>query len=265
MVAGMLELRRIGLYTRDDEQDYRLGSMEKLFRRAGIEFVTDTSATANQQFDLVIALGGDGTVLRALAAHPEAPVLAVNFGQVGFLTQSDRDELDKVLVRLLSDDYFIEERLTLQVTIGDRSYRCINEVVVKSSLHMVEVACSVNDRKVHNPRGDGVIVGTPTGSTAYLMSTGAPLVVPDVDCIILKPLNEYSFSSRSIILSGSARIRLTITSAREGDVAAAIDGRVQLPLKAGDTLEIARSPRPARLVCFEADYFFRNLRERLRW
>lgn len=265
MVPRMLELRRIGLYTRDDEQDYRLGSMERLFRRAGIELVTDAAAAEGQSFDLVIALGGDGTVLRALAAHPEAPVLAVNFGQVGFLTQSDREHLDKVLVRLLSDDYFIEERLTLQVQIGGQMHRCINEVVVKSSLHMVEVGVAINERKVQSPRGDGVIVGTPTGSTAYLMSTGAPLVVPDVDCLILKPLNEYSFSSRTIIVPGSARIRLTIESAHAGDVAAAVDGRMQVPLAVGDVIEISRSPQSARLVCFEADYFFRNLRERLRW
>ncbi len=261
----MLELRRIGLYTRDDEQDYRLGSMKRLFQRAGIEFVEDPAASDDPRYDLVIALGGDGTVLRALAAHPEAPVLAVNFGQVGFLTQSNREHLDKVLVRLLSDDYFIEERLTLQVEVGGKTYRCINEAVVKSSLHMVEVGITINDRTVHHPRGDGVIVGTPTGSTAYLMSTGAPLVEPNVDCIVLKPLNEYSFSSRTIILPGSSRIRLTVTAARTRDVAIAIDGRVQLPLGEGDTVDISRSPQTARLVCFESDYFFANLRERLRW
>lgn len=261
----MLELRRIGLYTRDDEQDYRLSSMERLFRRAGIELVRDASAEAPDGFDLVIALGGDGTVLRALAAHPQTPVLAVNFGQIGFLTQSDRDHLDKVLVQLLSDEYFIEERLTLQVRVGDQTIRCINEVVVKGSLHMIEVGVTINDRRVLNPRGDGVIVGTPTGSTAYLMSTGAPLVVPDVDCIVLKPLNEYSFSSRSIILPGHARIRLQVDAGRERDVAAAIDGRVRLPLSHGQTIEISRSEQPAQLVCFEDDYFFRNLRDRLRW
>lgn len=260
----MLELRRIGLYTRDDEQDYRLSSMERLFRRAGIELVRDAAREPNG-FDLVIALGGDGTVLRALATHPRTPVLAVNFGQIGFLTQSNREHLDKVLVQLLSDEYFIEERLTLQIKVGGRTIRCINEVVVKGSLHMIEVGVTINGRRVLNPRGDGIIVGTPTGSTAYLMSTGAPLVVPDVDCIVLKPLNEYSFSSRSIILPGQARIRLQVDTGRDEDVAAAIDGRVRVPIGHGETIEISRSEEPARLVCFESDYFFRNLRDRLRW
>lgn len=261
----MLELRRIGLYTRDDDQDYRLASMERLFRRAGIELVRDASSGDPDSFDLVIALGGDGTVLRALSAHPRTPVLAVNYGQVGFLTQSNRQDLDKVLVRLLSDDYFIEERLTLQVRIGDRTFRCINEVVVKGVLHMIEVGVTVNDHRVLNPRGDGIIVGTPTGSTAYLMSTGAPLVTPDVDCIIVKPLNEYSFSSRSIVLPGSARIQLQVSTGRDTGVAAAIDGRDRVPVRDGELIEISRSEQPARLVFFEGDYFFRNLRERLRW
>lgn len=259
----MLDLRRIGLFTRDEDQDYRLESMRKLFRRANIELVFDTAEAFD--LDLVIALGGDGTVLRALAAHPGVPVLAVNFGHVGFLTQCDREGLDKVLVDLLSDNYQIEERLTLEVRCGDRRWRCINEVVVKGAVHMIEVGIRINGRHVHTPRGDGVIIGTPTGSTAYLLSTGAPIVTPDVDCIIAQPLNEYSFASRSIIAPGSASVSLEVEAGRAGDIGLAIDGGERVPLAVGDVVEMQRSPKPARLVYFEADYFFRNLRERLRW
>lgn len=259
----MIDLRQIGLFTRDTTQDYRLDSMRKLFRRAGIELFTDS--TADVDLDLVIALGGDGTVLRALAAHPGVPVLAVNFGHVGFLTQCDREGLDKVLVRLLADDYQIEERLTLEVRCGDRRWRCINEVVVKGAVHMIEVGMRVNGRHIHTPRGDGVIIGTPTGSTAYLLSTGAPIVTPDVDCIIMQPLNEYSFSSRSVIVPGSATISLTVASGREGDIGLAVDGGERILLSVGDVVEMQRSPKPARLVYFEADYFFHNLRKRLSW
>lgn len=261
----MLELERIGLFTRDNEQDYRLASMERLFRRAHIELVLDAGSAAPGSFDLVIAMGGDGTVLRALAAHPGTPVLAVNFGTVGFLTQSDREHLDKVLVRLLSDDFGIEDRLTLAVRHRDESVRCINEVVIKSTTHMVGVDIRINGRFVHHARGDGIIIGTPTGSTAYLLSTGAPVVTPDVDCIIVKPLNEYSFSSRTVIVPGSARVQLTVSSGHEGDIGMSVDGGDRLPVSVGDVVEVERSPVPARLVYFEPDYFFRNLKERLRW
>ncbi len=261
----MLELKRVGLYVRDDDQEYPTASVSKVFSRSGVEFVPDANRVSACDLDLVLALGGDGTVLRALAAYPETPVLAVNYGNVGFLTQSDREQLGEVLVKLLADEYYIEERLTLEVRVGDSLYRCINEVVLRGSSHMIEVHVSIDGRLIQSPRGDGVIVGTPTGSTAYLMSTGAPIVVPDVDCIVLNPLNEYSFSSRCIILPGTTQIRLEVDAGRETDVSLAMDGDTVIPLSDGDSIEIVRSARPARLVCFEDDYFFRNLKERLRW
>lgn len=261
----MLDLKRVGLFLRDDVQDYPSDGIAKLFQRAGIELIRDARKNNLIELDLVIALGGDGTVLRALGMYPTTPVLAVNYGNVGFLTQSERGDLEKVLVQLLSDEYFIEDRLALEIKHRGQTYRSINEAVVKSSAHMVEVATYINDRLIHTPRGDGVIVGTPTGSTAYLLSTGAPLVVPDVDCIVLKPLNEYSITSRTIILAGSAQIRLELDFGREKDVALVIDGSKRIKLADGDSIEIKRSATPARLVCFEPDYFFRNLKERLRW
>ncbi len=263
-LRAMLDLKRIGLFTRDAEQDYRVESMTRLFARAGIELVHN-AVRPDPELDLVMSLGGDGTVLRALRTHPGVPVLAVNFGNVGFLTQCDREDLDRVLVRLLADDYHVEERLTLQVEHDDVTSACINEVVIKGATHMVSVRISVNGRVVHTPRGDGVIVGTPTGSSAYLLSTGAPLVTPDVDCIVLKPLNEYSFSSRSIILPGSAEVQLDIEAGREDDVGLIIDGGNRIRVDAGDRVVVRRAAMPARLVYFESDYFFRNLRERLRW
>ncbi|MBU0553803.1 NAD(+)/NADH kinase [Myxococcota bacterium] len=262
----MLELKRVGIFTRDQEQSYPLESLTRLFNRARITLIEDARA-APGDLDLIIAMGGDGTVLRALTLAREIPVLAVNFGTVGFLTQSDKDDLDKVLVRLLTDDYFIEERLTLAVSYRGETLRCINEVVIKSTTRMFRVGVSINGHLVHQPRGDGIIVGTPTGSTGYLMSAGGPLATPGVDCIILKALNEYSFTSRPIIVPGDTEIELTIDMdrSRRGDIIVLTDGTPQRPARNGEVLTIKRSPIPARLVCFEGDYFFRNLKERLRW
>ncbi|MCK6573629.1 NAD(+)/NADH kinase [Myxococcota bacterium] len=267
-MAGQLDLKHVGIFTRDDpaDGDYRLDVIRRLFSRAHIEVTMLPGRAPDIPLDLVIAMGGDGTVLRALSTWPGVPVLAVNYGHLGFLTASDRNELDRVLVRLLSDDYFIEERLTLEVGHRGSAYRCVNEVVVKGTTHMIQVTLRVNGQEVSRPRGDGIIVGTPTGSTAYLLSTGAPLVMPNVDCINVKPLNEYSFSSRSIILPGSARIDVEVgTELRGGEVLLVCDGNHVVRVTPGDAIHVERSPVPARLVFFETDYFFRNLKSRLRW
>ena len=134
-----------------------------------------------------------------------------------------------------------------------------------NGLDMIEVEVTVNGRSMSRPRGDGIIVGTPTGSTAYLMSTGAPIVVPEVDCMIVNPLNEYNFSSRPVILPGSAEVTLDIHLGRETDVTVCVDGRAPRKLSAPMRVTIKRAPRPARLVTFNTEYFFDNLRERLKW
>lgn len=262
----MLSIHRIGLFTRDTTQDYPKNQLLRLFSRAGIELVDDPEELAQGQFDLVIALGGDGTVLRALAAHPATPVLAINFGTIGFLTQADRSQLNDLLVRLLADEYQIEERLSLDIELDGQRWRAVNEAVIKSPLHMAELAVNVNGQRMFPAlRGDGLIIGTPTGSTAYLLSTGAPIVTPEVDCMIIKPLNEYSLSSRSVIVPGSTQVQVELLSDREDAVHLIIDGTLIRQLSQGDRLTVRRSNQPARLMRFDEDYFFRNLRERLRW
>lgn len=267
-MAGLIDLKHVGLFTRDDlkDDDYGLETLRRLFARANIRLTVLSLDEPNPAVDLVIALGGDGTVLRALTTWPGTPVLAVNFGHLGFLTASNRDEFDRVLVRLLSDDYQLEERLTLEVRHRDVAYRCVNEVVVKGTTHMIQAYIRINGQAVSSPRGDGVIVGTPTGSTAYLLSTGAPLIMPNVDCINVKPLNEYSFSSRSMILPGSSRVEIEIgPELRGGEILLVADGGRVVPVSPGDRIFVQRSDVPARLVFFEPDYFFRNLKSRLHW
>jgi NAD+ kinase len=258
------ELKKIVVVKRDDVQDYPFDSLQKLLNRAQIELV-DHLTQIHQDVDLVIALGGDGTVLKALGLYPLVPTLAVNFGRVGFLTQCNRDEIDKALVRLLSDEYRIEDRFALEIEYRGDVIRCINEVVLKSIAHMVELTLSVDGCFVRSLRGDGVIIGTPTGSTAYLMSTGAPLVTPGVKCMIATPLNEYRFSSRTMILPPESEIHVRVDQMRELDLVGVIDGGDRLPLETGESILIRQSPHPTRLVTFEPHYFFRNLRERLDW
>ena len=262
------EIRKIALITRGDEQPY---PREQLARQLGPHGIELLEGPGHEEIDLVLALGGDGTVLRSISAYPHAPTLAVNFGRVGFLTQCDREELETALSRVLNKEYFIEERLALQVvhrasdggSLG--SWRCINEVVFKGLIHMNELTLSVDQRYIHTTRGDGLIVGTPTGSTAYLMSAGAPLVTPGVSCIIANPLNEYRFSSRAIILPGEAELRVSVQHCRPKDLMMIIDGEPPHMLDRGDEVIIDRAKSPTLLVAFEPQFFFRNLKERLNW
>jgi NAD+ kinase len=279
------QIERVALVTRDDLSGEELNALIARLRAHGLEVmgphqgaslsdVSDQSDLTGDAGpldpsglppDVVIALGGDGTVLKALVAYPRSPTLAVNFGSVGFLTQCDRGGLQDALTRLLDGEYRIEERLALEVRYAGRRARCINELVLKSVAHMCELSLWVDGREVHRIKGDGLILGTPTGSTAYLMSTGAPLVTPGVSCVIANPLNEYSFSSRPIILPGDVEVAVQVIASRPHDLVAVIDGGERLPLEEGAEITLKRSPHPTLLITFDERSFFKNLQERLSW
>jgi len=216
--------------------------------------------------DVVIAMGGDGTVLRALCLFHTIPVLAVNFGTLGFLTAGDDKDLSQMIFRLLEGDYFIEERIILSSELHGRSTDVINEVVLKGTTRMISVEIHVDDVLVHTIRGDGVIVGTPTGSTSYLMSTGASIVMPTVDVMILSGINEYRFSSRSLVVDGGSTVRLRVMpETREHEIFASHDGQDKTPLAIGDQITVRRAEKKARLIFFDRHAFFKNLKVRLDW
>jgi NAD+ kinase len=216
--------------------------------------------------DLILALGGDGTVLRALDCFPSVPVLAINFGTVGFLTSGDRDQLDTLLRRLLDGDFYLDERLMLRSTFRGRTHEVVNEVMLKGTTHLITVEVWIDGRHVHTVRGDGLILGTPTGSTAYLLSTGSPIVMPSVECFILASLNEHSFSSRPLVIDPRSSVRVRVSEQSLGrEIIVSHDGRDRLSAEAGDELLVEVSDLRARLIFFEEDAFFTNLRARLHW
>lgn len=260
-----LTLRRVGFLIKDQDGDYPVPKMAQIFQRSGIEMVR-LDSTPPGELDLILVMGGDGTVLRALCEYPGVPALAINYGTVGFLTAGDSDDLERIVTRLLAGDCFIEERLMLQSTFRGQSYNIVNELVVKGTTKMVSVDIIIDDVPIHTVRGDGVIVGTPTGSTSYLLSTGSSIVVPTVDCFILSGINEYRFSSRGLVLDSRSRVKLRISEAtRETDIFAAHDGRDKIPISPGEEVTIQKAPDNIRLVFFEKGYFFRNLKSRLDW
>ena len=262
----MINFKTIGVLVRDSSQNYPLDYLKSLFKPLGAKVILLKKARPKTPLDLVIAMGGDGTVLKALDLMPDCPVLAINYGTVGFLTAGDRDDLGTLLQRLLKNDYIISERLLLSCRINGKFLHAVNEISIRSTNRMIQVEVFVNEAKIRTIRGDGVIVGTPTGSTGYLLSTGAPVVMPDTDCIVLDGINEYNFSSRALILSPDKIIRLRVTGLTpDQEAQLVVDGNQVGVVKPRQRMVITRSERRAQLIFFEENYFFHNLSSRLSW
>ena len=262
----MIQLKALGVLLRRGDQDYPLELLRTLLTQAGIRMYVLDDKPPPESLDLIISMGGDGTVLKALDLMPGCPVMAVNFGNVGFLTAGGRDDLELLVKRLIERKYIISERLLIRCVHPRGVTHVVNEIVLRSSWRLMNVEVSVNGGKIRNIRGDGVIVGTPTGSTGYLLSTGAPIVMPDVECFILDGLNEYNFTSRALILSPHSHIHLLVTSVFQGEHANLyIDGNPVSSVGVGEEIQLHRSDRTAQLLFFEEHYFFRNLSSRLGW
>ena len=262
----MLELRKIGVLPRDEDLDYPVDEVRGLFDAHGLDVSFLEADAAPADLDLVVALGGDGTVLRAFDRFPGCPVLAINFGTVGFLTAGDRKDLAQIVQLLVDGHYVVSERLVLLCRYPGGEDLVYNEVTLRARHKLLFTDVFVDDAKIRTIRGDGVVVGTPTGSTGLLMSMGAPLVMPEVRCIMLDGINEYNFTSRSLILTPESKIRLVITpETKEPSVLLTSDGRPMGDLTPGDELHIEQADTRARLIYFEKSYFYHNLTSKLSW
>ncbi|MEW6750285.1 MAG: NAD(+)/NADH kinase [Candidatus Latescibacterota bacterium] len=263
----MLELRKVGILLRDPQAGCLPEWLQQVFAGRGVQLVClEDAGGGPPDLDLVVALGGDGTVLRALDLFYHCPVLAINYGTVGFLTAGDRKDLAQIVARVVEGRYIVSERLVLACTYPGGTANAVNEVLVRTSHHMVHVDVYMDDTRIRTIVGDGVVVGTPTGSTAFLLSTGAPIVMPDVRCLILDGINEFNFTSRALILAPDSTVRLRLSAeTRQRCVSLFADGRLLCGLEPGQEVCISRAPYTAKLIYLEPDYFFRNLSSKLSW
>src|SRR5262245_18232371 len=211
----------------------------------------DRASAFADGLDLVVSVGGGGTFLRAarVAARAGVPVLGVKVGRMGFLTEVDPDQAPAALERVLDGSARIEERLAVvaEGSSFDPQW-ALNELIVeKSARHrLIRLAVFVDDTYVTTFSADGVIVATPTGSTAYSFSGGGPIVSPSVPCIIVTPIAAHMVFDRSLVLSAEQRVRLEVEGEEPGLLSA--DGRESLELPVGSKVDIGRAPIPARLV-----------------
>lgn len=225
------------------------------------------------QVDLLLALGGDGTMLTAVRTVAELgiPVLGVNLGFLGFLTVVSPDECCEALDRIKNGRYAIEDRLMLEVSEPHaldkgESWAALNDVVIiKGGMsRMVKLTVTHNGEYVSSFAGDGLIVATPTGSTAYSLSVGGPILMPTMQGFILTPISPHTLAQRPMVFDASARLEITVDAVVENAVLT-VDGQLARHLSERSTVVVSQSRHHARLVSFPDHPFFRLLREKLHW
>lgn len=218
--------------------------------------------------DVAVSLGGDGCMLRAvhLVAAEGVPVLGVNLGQLGYLTEIEPASLWESLDRFVAGDYAIEERMLLQVTVVGRSKQllALNEAVLEKtpSGHTVRLDVQIDGREFTPYAADGLIVATATGSTAYNLSARGPIVAPTHRAMVLTPVSPHMLFDRSLVLEPDTVLRLTVSGHRAA--ALAVDGRMIDELEPGDAIECTASGHRARLVVFGPRDFHRILKAKFR-
>ena len=224
------------------------------------------------QVDVLLVLGGDGTLLSMarLVGDLGVPILGVNLGGLGFLAALTVDELYPALESLLRDELVIEERMMLVATVsrqGERlsQYAALNDMVITKSAmsRIIRLEVAVDGELATGYRADGLIISTPTGSTAYCLSAGGPIVYPTMDAVVLTPICSHTLTNRPIVLPASLRIEVTL--ATDQDVMLTADGQVGFALKPWDTVEIRRASARTRLLRPPQRNFFSVLRTKLKW
>ena len=209
--------------------------------------------------ELVIVLGGDGTILKAAEIVREAatPLLGINLGHVGFLAESERDGLEDAVKRVVAKDYLIKERLTLDVKVfveGDEVFRtwALNEATIEKSSteKMLEVVVEIDRKPLTSFGCDGVILGTPTGSTAYAFSAGGPVIWPSVEALTVVPLSAHALFARPLVISPRATIAVEVLQRSNGSGVLWADGRRTWHLPPGARVEARKSDTPVRLARF---------------
>jgi NAD+ kinase len=268
-----------------------LADISAWLRQRGVDAVFETATAALctpcgwpvrgkeelvREVDMVLVLGGDGTLLGMADRIGEAglaiPILGVNFGSLGFLTEVTLAELYPSLESAVTGRAKIEERLMLLATTirGEEEvarHIALNDVVITKTARsrLVDLAIWVGDEFLTRVKGDGVIVATPTGSTAYNLAAGGPIVDPAVDGMVITPIAPHTLTNRPIVIPASSVVRVEPEIQARDEVFVTFDGQAGHELQADDQVRICRSPRPLRLIRPSTRSYFEVLREKLKW
>jgi NAD+ kinase len=279
-------MQRIGIVAKVSSREavHTAHELAEWLRRRGLEAALDEATLRargadpeppfrpEEPYDLVVVLGGDGTLLsvaRTLASG--VPILGVNLGNLGFLTEIGRSELYPAMVQVLGGKFQTEERSLLDIELrrngsGSLRFRVLNDAVItKSALaRIIELTFSFDGHLIARCRSDGLIISTPTGSTAYNLSAGGPILNPLLPVIVLTPICPHTLSLRPIVVPDAGQVEITLETQRE-EVYLTLDGQEGTSLGYRDTVRVTRSPAAVRLVKVSGRSFYDSLRGKLRW
>jgi NAD+ kinase len=281
----MARIRTVGLVVkRGRPRAARLArKMIVWLRRRGLRVLIDAEAglpdvaaqpkdTLAREADLIVVLGGDGTLL-SIARRTDArvPILGVNMGELGFLTEITEREAMGMLARVVRGDYELDQRMTLAATLERRgrvvrTFRALNDVVITNGARarIIAFAVSVDGLPLTDYRADGIIVATPTGSTAYSLSAGGPIVEPTVQVLVLSPISPHTLSNRPVVLRPNAVVHITL-AAGEDDALITVDGQEVMPLAGRDVITVRQGRAKVSLVRAPTRTYYDVLRSKLGW
>jgi len=224
--------------------------------------------------DFALVLGGDGTLLRAarMLAPYGVPMLGVRLGKFGFLTDLEPDGVQTALARVMEGNYKLEERMMLQTNVRRhgrliRKWVALNDVVIAKGplARMLLLGVHVADEYLSTYAADGLIIATPTGSTAYSLSAGGPLVTPDLKLIIVTPICPHTLSARSLIVSNHEHVKISVETDPGDVVMATVDGQVGMRLQRGDEVIVSEADIRAKLISLDGETFYSKVQTRLKW
>jgi NAD+ kinase len=278
--------KRIGLFIRKDDpilenavvqvNQFLTKQALSIVINEPLAFLPDLDVVSIADFpercDVTIAIGGDGTLLsasRALAGS-DLPLVGINVGRLGFLADVTLDKLESQLSQILAGEYREDTRFLMQATINgaDESIGlAMNDVVIHAyqNLHMIEFETAINGRFLNSQRADGILVATPTGSTAYAMSAGGPILDVDLDALVLASVCPHTLSNRPLVIAADSVVDITLSEKTVGSCMASCDGRPGHIIQPGDTIRIARHPSTITLLHLEDHDHYSILRAKLEW
>jgi NAD+ kinase len=281
-------LKKVGIYAKKNHPEveqiaaeicarFRRENIEALLEDTLAEQIGQVNGTSGEEIpdlvDLVIVLGGDGTLISVARqiGDRNVPIVGVNLGQLGFLTEITRDELPEMLERIIADDYQVSDRMMLDASIrrGDKvvgQFTVLNDVVInKGALaRIIDMDACVDGRHLTSYKADGLIISTPTGSTGYNLAAGGPIIYPDINSLLITPICPHMLTNRPIMVWSRSVIEIKVKF--EDDVVFFTgDGQVGRKLLPGDIVEVSRSESRTRLVTSPSKDYFEILRTKLSW